>query len=127
MRVRSLMGFKPHYPLKQVDHRVERTVLSVLRTPALPTDMRLMGNMVFEHLHQTTFAYACITREQDHVPLPSFHLSPTFQKQADFLFSTHQRCQSSGLSHIKATGGTTFLEDTVHMEGLRHTSKCLSP
>ena len=57
------MGFKLQYPLEQVDHRVERTVLIVLCTAALPACVKLLGGMLFEHLHQTTLAKACITRE----------------------------------------------------------------
>jgi len=61
--VGSLMGFKLPYPLEQVDHRVERTILIVLCTAALPTNMRLLGDMVFEHLYQAALANAGLTRE----------------------------------------------------------------
>src|SRR5262249_42603112 len=36
-----------------------------------------------------------------------------------------QRCQSSGLSHIKTPPRATVLEDMVHMDGLSHTSEGL--
>src|SRR5262249_41841959 len=43
--------------------RKQYRVLRVLRTPTFPSYMRLLGDMLFEHLHQTTLANACITRE----------------------------------------------------------------
>jgi hypothetical protein len=57
------MDFKPQHPLEQVDHRVERTVLIVLCTAALPACVKLLGDMLFEHLYQSGFTNACITRE----------------------------------------------------------------
>src|SRR5262245_22309639 len=62
-RVRSLMGFKLQYPLEQISQRKQCRVLIVLRASTLPAYMWLVGNMVLQHLDQTTFAYACITRE----------------------------------------------------------------
>jgi hypothetical protein len=59
------------------------------------------------------------------VSVPSFDLVPAFQEYADLLFSTDQRCQSSGHSHIETPPASTFLEDAVHVEGLSHTSKRL--
>src|SRR6266446_2313122 len=59
------------------------------------------------------------------MPVPSFHLLPTFQKKRDFRFSPDQRCESSGLSHIKATIGTTFPKDLIHSNRLSNTSECL--
>src|SRR2546427_90867 len=44
--------------------------------------------------------------------MPSFDLLPAFQQERDFRFSTHQRCESSWLSHIKATGGTARSKHT---------------
>jgi hypothetical protein len=55
----------------------------------------------------------------------SFDLLPPFQKQRDFRLSTDQRCESSWLSNIQATLSTTFLEDSVHVDGLSYTSECL--
>jgi hypothetical protein len=59
------------------------------------------------------------------VSVPSFDLLPTFQEETNFLLATNQGCESSGLSHIKATGGTTVLENAVHVEGLSHPSERL--
>ena len=55
----------------------------------------------------------------------SFDLLPTLYEQPYFLLPTDQRCQSSWLSHIQATGGPTFLEDAVYVEGLSETSEGL--
>jgi hypothetical protein len=52
-------------------------------------------------------------------------LLPPFEEEGDFRLSTDQRCQSSGPSHIETPSGSTFLEDTVHVDGLRDTSECL--
>ena len=54
---------EPQQPLEQIRQRKQRRVLVVLRTPTFPARMGLVGDMVFQHLHQTTFANACITRE----------------------------------------------------------------
>ena len=55
----------------------------------IPSAYGLVGNMVLQHLDQPTFTNACITCEQDHVPLTSFDLLPTFSKKRDFRFSPH--------------------------------------
>ena len=47
------MGFKPQYPLEQINQRKQCSVLIVLRTPTFPAYMRLVGDMVFQHLDQT--------------------------------------------------------------------------
>ena len=62
--------------------------------------MRLVGNMIFQHLHQSGLANAWITREYDHVPVSSFDLLPTLYEQPYFLLPTDQRCQSSWLRNI---------------------------
>ena len=81
--------------------------------------------MVLEHVDQTTLANACIPREQDHVPMTCFDLFPPFQEERDFRFATDQRCESSGLSHIQATLGTTLAQDAVDRDRLSNTSQCL--
>src|SRR5712691_6710915 len=50
--------------------------------------------------------------------MASFHLLPTLYQQSVFLLSTDQRCESSWLSHLKATGGTTLPEHVVELSGL---------
>jgi len=55
----------------------------------------------------------------------SFDLLPTLYEQSYFLLSTDQRCESSGHSNIETPSGFTFLEDTVYVDGLSHTSECL--
>src|SRR5262245_10433182 len=45
-------------------------------------------------------------------------LLPPFTQECYFRFSTDQRCQSSGLSNIKATGGTALAEHVVYVHGL---------
>ena len=59
--------------------------------------------------------------------LPVFHLCPAFQQERDFRFATDQRRESSWLNNIQATGGPTFLEDAVHVDGLSDTTECLFP
>src|SRR4029450_229075 len=87
--------------------------------------MRLMSNMLLQPLHQSRLANACIPSEQDYLSMPSFDLCPTFQEECDFRFSTHQRCESSGCSHIETPPGSAFLEDVVHVDRLRDTSERL--
>src|SRR6516162_3825826 len=52
-------------------------------------------------------------------------LLPPFKEQGDFRLSTDQRRESSGLSHIQATGGTTLTQDAVYSDRLSNTSECL--
>src|SRR5215831_15029604 len=57
--------------------------------------------------------------------MPCLGLLPTFQQERDFGFSTDQRCQSSGYSHIKATDGTTLIEHVIDSHGLGDATQCL--
>src|SRR5215831_8894937 len=50
-------------------------------------------------------------------------LLPPFQEQRDFRFATDQRCESSWLSNIKATGDPTRTEHVVYAHGLGHTTQ----
>src|SRR5262245_61447965 len=59
------------------------------------------------------------------MPLTRFGLFPPFQEKTDFLLSTNQGCESSCLSHIKATCGTTLTQDLVYGDRLSNTSECL--
>src|ERR1043166_763301 len=52
-------------------------------------------------------------------------LLPPFKEEGNFRFSTYQGCQSSCLSHIKATGGTTFAEHVVDVHGLGNATQYL--
>jgi hypothetical protein len=45
-------------------------------------------------------------------------LLPPFQEEGDFGFSPNEWGESSGLSHIKATGGTTLTEHVIDAPGL---------
>src|SRR5262249_8892647 len=87
--------------------------------------MWLVDHMILKYLHQTTLPNASITRESHHVSVPSFDLLPPCQKERDSRFSTPQRCQSSGHRHIETPSGSTFLEDSIHGDGLSDTSECL--
>src|SRR5215475_2632673 len=55
-RVSGLMGFKPQYPLEQLNQRKQCCILRVLCTPTFPAYMWLVGNVVFQHLHQAGLA-----------------------------------------------------------------------
>jgi hypothetical protein len=57
--------------------------------------------------------------------VPSFDLLPALYEQSYFLFSTDQRCESSGHSNIETPPGSTFSQDPIDIERLRHTSECL--
>jgi hypothetical protein len=43
---------------------------------------------------------------------------PPFEEEDDFGFSTNQRRESSGLSHIQATGDTTLTQHVIDVYGL---------
>jgi hypothetical protein len=57
------MGFKPQYPLEQINQRKECRVLSVLRTATFPPHMWLVGSMLFQYLDQSGLSDTGITRE----------------------------------------------------------------
>src|SRR5262249_40368254 len=50
---------------------------------------------------------------------------PPFQEETNFLLSTNQGCESSWLSRIKATGGTTLIEYVIDSYGLGDTAEGL--
>jgi hypothetical protein len=50
--------------------------------------------------------------------VPIFDLCPTFQEKRDFRFPTDQRRESSWMSNIKATCGSTLAEHLVDVHGL---------
>jgi hypothetical protein len=74
--------------------------------------------MVLQHLDQTALAYPGFPTQQNDLPVPCFGLLPTFHQESDFGFATDQGCEASGLSHLKATGGTTLTEHVVEEHGL---------
>jgi hypothetical protein len=55
----------------------------------------------------------------------SFHLLPPFKEETDFLLTTDQGCESSGLCHIQATGGTTLTKHMIDVYGLDDTTQGL--
>src|SRR6266446_3368670 len=54
-------------------------------------------------------------------------LLPPLKEKRDFGFSTDQGREPSGLSHVKATGGTTLAEHLVYVHGLSDATQCLCP
>ena len=57
------MGVKSQEPLEQLNERKQCRILIVLRTPTFPTGMRLLDDMLLEHLYQTALAYAGFATE----------------------------------------------------------------
>jgi hypothetical protein len=55
----------------------------------------------------------------------SFDLLPTFQEKRDFRLPTHQRCETSWLSHIQSAIDPTFAEDAIYSDRLSNPSECL--
>jgi hypothetical protein len=87
--------------------------------------MRLLGDMLFEYLHQAAFAYTSLTTQEHHVSVSTFHLLPTLQEQSNFLFPTDQWGQTTSTGDVQPTLGTTLAQDSVDGDGLRNTSECL--
>src|SRR5262245_66678351 len=112
------IGLQPQDPLEQISQRKQCRVLSVLRTPTFPPGMWFIGYGIFQYLHQTGFANAPFTSQEHDLPMSCLGLLPPFKEEGDFRFSTHQRRESSGLSHLKTTGGTTLTEHVVDVHGL---------
>src|SRR5438132_1495549 len=87
--------------------------------------MRLLGNMLFQHLYQPGLPDTPVTAQQDDMSVSSFGLLPTLQEETNFLLSTDQGCQSSCLSNIQSAVDTTCSEHSVYLKRLRHTSERL--
>ena len=87
--------------------------------------MWLVGNMILQCLNQSRFAYACITRKQDHLSAPIFDLCPTFQEERDFRCSPNQRCETTSTHDVQAVLRTAFAQYLIQGDRLRTTSECL--
>src|SRR5882724_5745244 len=87
--------------------------------------MRLVGHMVLEHLHEAAFANASFPAQEHDLPMSCLGLLPPFKEQRNFRLPTNQRRESSWLSHIKATGGTTLAEHVIDAHGLGNATQGL--
>ena len=57
------VGLPLEYTLEQLRQGIERGVLVIRDAAAFPAHMRLVGYVLFQHLHEAALAYARITRE----------------------------------------------------------------
>ena len=96
------MSVKPQYALEEINDRIKSTVLVVGRTPVLHKGMWLVGNTLFEHLHQAGLANPRLTTEQDHLSHAISHMPPAFVKQGHFRVAPHERCQTMHRRHLKS-------------------------
>src|SRR5262249_15401999 len=123
--VRGIFRVELQQPLEQIGQRKERRIFKVWNTPTLQAHMRLVGHMVLEHLHEATLTNASFPAQEHHVPMSCLGLFPAFQEEPNFLLSPDQGGQAPGRSHIETSSSATFLEDTVHVEGLSNASERL--
>src|SRR5690242_17884569 len=101
--------------VKQIRQGVERGILVIRDASTFPAHLRLVGHMVFEHLHEAALSETSVSAQEYHLPLSTLGLLPTFQQKRDFRFATDQRCQSSWLRHLQATSDTTLTQDVVEV------------
>src|SRR5947208_7846513 len=60
---RGLLSVELEQPLEQIRERKECCMFKVRYTPAFPTGVRLVCHLRFQHVDQTAFANAGLTRE----------------------------------------------------------------
>src|SRR5215831_3775957 len=103
-----------------VDDGVQGTVL-VIRGPApLNADVWLLGDVVFEHLHQARFANARLPAEQYHLPQPRGGVLPASVQEGDFFVSTHQRGPVGRCDGVEPALDATLAQDTIDGHGCGH-------
>src|SRR5215510_13421740 len=112
--------------MKQIDNRVQGTVLVMWQTPAFQPYVRFAGDLVLENLYQATLANARLATEQDHLPLPRFDPVPAFQEEADFLLAPDQGRQTTRAHHVQPTLRPTVPEDAIDLEGFCHAPERLA-
>ena len=81
---------------KQLDNRVQSTMLVVRQTAAFQPRMWFTGDLVLEHLYQATLADAGLPTEHHDLALALFGVCPAFQQQRHLGFPANQRGQAAG-------------------------------
>jgi hypothetical protein len=85
--------------------------------------MRLMSDMVFQHLHQARFANARLAAEQHHLPATRGGLCPAPLQQGHFFVPAHQRGQPRRGDDVEAALDAALVQDTIHVHQRRDTSE----
>jgi hypothetical protein len=89
--------------------------------------MRLVGNPLFEHLHQAGLANPRLTTEHDYLPQAISHMPPTFVKQGHFSVAPHKGRQTVYRRYLKPMLHTTFLEHLIHLDRRSNAFDCMCP
>src|SRR5262245_31238391 len=118
--LRGLLALEAQgYPLYKVDDWIQGGVLVIGRTLARRQPrLRLSGDMLFQHLHETRFANAGLTAEQHLLFNPLLDLRPTRYQQPDFLLPPHQWGPPGAADRFQATAGHTLIEHAVDRQRL---------
>src|SRR5580700_11545106 len=101
------------FTLQKVDDRVGSAILVIGRTAALHPATTLRRGALLKHLHQAGFAYARLTAQQYDLPLARLSACPSLSQQAQFAFSSDQRCQPALNRHIKPALSLALMRDSI--------------
>ena len=62
-RVRGILSVELKQPLEQIRERKKCRVFTIRGTPTFPSGMELLGDILFEHLHQSGLSDTSITTQ----------------------------------------------------------------
>ena len=81
----------PQQAVQMIDDGVQSTLLVIGRAAPFDAGVRLVGDVVFQHLDQPGFANAGLAADQYHLPEPGFGLLPAPHQQRHFLVAPDYR------------------------------------
>ena len=110
-----------------VDDGVQGALLVIGRPAPFNTGVRLVGHVVFQHLHQARFANARLTAEQHHLPLPRLRLLPALLQERHLFFPAHQGRQPARDDRLQAALDAALAQDAIHMHGRCHAFEGMRP
>ncbi len=112
--------------LKEINHRIERTVLVIGRTAAFRQPRSwVLRNVCFQHLYQVRFTNPGLSTEENHLTFSFLNQIPAFSQLRQFQFSAHHWGQAGRCSHIEAGTSSTFAQYPVDLNRLRNPFKGL--
>jgi hypothetical protein len=113
----------PQQAVQMVDDGVQSTLLVIGRAAPLNPGVRLVSDVVFQHLDQTGFAKAGLAAEQHHLPQAGFGLVPAPLQERHFFFAPYEWGQVGRGDGIEAALHTTLGYHAIDRHGRRHASE----
>ena len=92
-------------PLHMLNHRIERTVGVIRRTPNRHARKALAAHLGPQGLHQGRFANTGLAPDQHHLSEPRFTLLPAPSQQPQFLVPPHQEDGAAGCGRLLIVSG----------------------